>query len=352
MKKIILLIIVLFLSCKKKETITENKISNKLEKGEYLSSYNKKESSVLQQRTDTLNLFYFDNQLNRVEVKVFNESFGGDTPSGYLRYGYHIDKNNFLDATVMINDTLEVNNASDYPRKYEEYYNFYRNTYIFSYLSPDGKKIENYFTSTEDPSKGYFSSLLSLDIVLSKINFSLEKMPKSLYQIKSNKEDLYAGQDSLKVYEINSTDNFKVISSSIPFNYLRDIMVKKEGNSFKYFAKVTFKKEGLKYIDLKEIERIQVIDPHLDEERFVTASNGLELYDNSQESDSFGKKEFLIVKIPKGDRVEMKGESEDYFYIDGKKGSLVNIIYYDKDGETKEGIAFSGYLSINKPSEK
>jgi hypothetical protein len=341
--------IVLFLSCKKKETVAENKISNKLEKGEYLSSYSKKESSVLQQKTDTLNLFYFGNQLNRVEVKVFNESFGGDTPSGYLRYGYHIDKNNFLDATVTITDTLEVNNASDYPRKYEEYYNFYRNTYTFSYLSPDGKKLENYFKTTEDPSKGYFSSLLSLDIVLSKINFPSEKTPKSLYEINKNKEDLYAGQDSLKVYEISNTNKFKVISSSIPFNYLRDIKVKKEGSSIKYFAKVSLKKEGLKYIDLKEIERIQVTNPHLDEERYVTASNGLELYDNSQESDSFGKKEFLIVKIPKGERVEMKGESNDYFYIDGKKGSLVNVIYQDKEGETKEGIAFSGYLSINKP---
>ncbi|MBL0736772.1 hypothetical protein JI750_07750 [Flavobacterium sp. GN10] len=349
MKKIILIIAVLFLSCKKKETVTESKVGNELEKGEYFTSYNKKQSSALQQKTDTLNLFYIDNQLNRVEIKVFNESFGGDTPSGYVRYGYHINKNNILDATVTINDTLEVNNGSDYPRKYEEYYNFYRNTYIFSYVSPDGKKLENYFKSTEDPSKGYFSSLLSLDIVLSKINFPLEKMPKSLYDIKNNKEDLYAGQDSLKVYETNDTGRFKVISSSIPFNYLRDIKIKKDGNSFKYFAKVSIKKEGLKYVDLKEIERIQVINPHLDEERFVTSSNGLELYDNSQESDCFGKEEFLIVKIPKGERVEMKGGSDDYFYIDGKKGSLVNVIYQDKEGETKEGIAFSGYLSINKP---
>ncbi|WP_337966762.1 hypothetical protein [uncultured Flavobacterium sp.] len=348
MKKIFLLIPVLFICCQKKEVHTTKKIATKeQERGEYFSPYSKKESSVLKYKTDTLNLFYDGDHLNRVEIKTFNESFG-DTPSGYDRNGYHINKENFLDATVYITDTLKVNTVSDYPRVYEERYEFYRKTYTISYGSFDGKKIQDYFKSSENPSKGYTYDLLSLDVALSKIDFPLEKMPKSLYNIKNNDYKIYAMQDSIKVYDIDNSNNYKIISSSIPFDYLRDIKVEKVGNTVKYFARISIKK-SYKYIDLKEIEGIQVTNPHLEEERYVTAPNGLELYDNSQTSDCFGKKDFLIVKIPKGERVEVTENSGDYIYIDGKKGNLINVRYYNEEGGSKEGIAFSGYLSINKP---
>lgn len=173
-------------------------------------------------------------------------------------------------------------------------------------------------------------------------------MPKSLYNIKNNDYKIYAIQDSIKVYDINNTNNNQMVYSSIPFDYLRDIKVEKVGKTIKYFAKISIKRD-YKYIDLKEIEGIQVTNPHLEEERFVTAPNGLELYDNSQTSDCYGKKDLLIAKIPKGERVEVKGDSGDYIYIDGKKGSLVNVTYYNEEGESKKGITFSGYLSINRP---
>lgn len=348
MKKIILIITIIFFSCQNKEQKIQKAIKKELEKGEYFSLYTKKESSVLKYKTDTLNLFYNGAQLNRVEIKFFSESFGGDTPSGYQREGYHINKENFFDANVSINDTLEVNNVSDYPREYEERYKFYKSNYTFSYMSSDGKKINNYFKSSEKPSQGYVYYLLSLDVVLSKVNFPLQKMPKSLYNINNNTDELYAGQDSIKVYDIDNINNYKIISSSSPFKYLRDIKVEKVGNTVKYFARILIKKD-YKYIDLKEIEGIQVSDSNLDEERFVTAPNGLELYDNSQSINSFGNKEFLITRIPKGERVEVKSDSGDYMYIDGKKGNLVNVTYYNKEGESKEGIVFSGFLSINKP---
>lgn len=349
MKKIILIITILFLSCQKKETSIEEKpVKEELEKGEYFSRYTEKKSFVLKNKTDTLSLFYDGNQLNRVEIKFYGERFG-DTPSGYEREGYHINKDNFLDANVYITDTLKVNNVSDYPIKYEERYNIYRKDYTFSYISYDGKKITNYFKSKEKPSKGYVYDLVTLDIALSKINFPLQKNPKSLYNIKNNDDKLYASQDSITVYDIKNINSSKKIHSSTPFYYLRDIKVKKVGNTIKYFAKISLKDEGYKYIDLKEIEGIQASNPHLDEERFVTAPNGLELYDNSYRSDYFGNKDFLITTIPKGERVELKASSDNYQYIDGKKGSLVNVIYYDKEGESKEGIVFSGYLSINRP---
>ncbi|MDR6764441.1 hypothetical protein J2Y38_004674 [Flavobacterium sp. 2755] len=215
-------------------------------------------------------------------------------------------------------------------------------------MSFDGKKISNYFKSSENPSKGYIYDLLSMDILLSKANFPIEKMPKSLYDIKSMASEVYVGQDSLKVYEPHNTKNFKTISSSIPFKYLRDIKVAKDGVVLKYFAKISLK-EGIKYVNLKEIENIQVFDPHEEGERFVIAPKGLELYSNLESEDNFGNKDFLIAKIPKGTRIELISDSHDYQYINGKKGSLVNVRYYDKEGERIEGIVFSGYLSINKP---
>ncbi|MDR6764442.1 hypothetical protein J2Y38_004675 [Flavobacterium sp. 2755] len=112
MKKIILIVIICFLSCQRKETkeIKEPKKAQKreVEKGEYFSAYTKKESSVLKYKTDTLNLYYNRNQLNRVEKVIFSESFGGDGTSSYRRIGYHINKENFLDANVYITDTLKV----------------------------------------------------------------------------------------------------------------------------------------------------------------------------------------------------------------------------------------------------
>ncbi|MEN2400566.1 hypothetical protein GKZ90_0012310 [Flavobacterium sp. MC2016-06] len=352
MRIFILIIAFAFISCNQKQEVivTKKTVKTTVEKGEYFSHYTKKESSVLKTKTDTLNLFYDGNQLNRVEIKFYSESFGGDTPSGYERKGYHINNQNFLDATVYITDTLKVNNVSDYPREYEERYEFYRPNYTFSYISSNKKKFDNYYKSREKPSEGYIYDLSAVDIALSKIDFPIQKFPKSLYDIKSNKYELYASQDSVKVYEINNTNSYKIINSSIPFYYLRDIKVKKEVTGLKYFAKISLKEEGYKYIDLKEIEGIQVVNPHLDEERFVTAPNGLEIYDNRYRSDYFGNKEYLITKIPKGERVEMTIDSDDgdYLYIDGRKGRLVNVRYTDRDGESVEGVVFSGYLSINK----
>lgn len=253
-----------------------------------------------------------------------------------------------MDANVYITDTLKVKVISDYPIQYEERYEFYRKTYSISYNTFDGKKINNYFKSRKNPSRGYTYDLLSLDIALSKIDFPQSNMPKSLYDIKNNDYKLYAGQYSLKVYEMPNTNNYKIISSSIPFKYLRDINVIKEGGILKYFAKITLMNKGLKYIDLKEIEGIQVSDPREDPERFVTTPKGLELY-NFEDGNNFGDKDFLITIIPKGGRVELISDSLDYIYLNGIKGSLVNVRYYDKEGESLEGIVFSGYLSINKP---
>lgn len=346
-KKIILLIGILLFSCQTKEN-NKTKATNKdeLEKGEYFSPYTKKESFALKYKTDTLNLFYNGDELNRVEKVFFSESFGGDGTSSYERIGYHINKENFLDANVYITDTLKVKVISDYPIQYEERYEFYRKKYTFNYIS-DGKKISNYFKSKENLSKGYIIDLLSLDVLLSKADFPIGKMPKSLYNIKSISDEVYAGQDSLKVYEPTNIDNYKVISSSIPFKYLRDIKVVKKGTDLKYFAKISLE-HGVKYIDLKEIDNIQVVDPRKDEERFVTSLNGLELY-NGDNEDNFGSKEFLILIIPKGGRVELISDSPNYYYINGVKGSLVNVRYSDEEGESFEGVVFSGYLSINKP---
>jgi hypothetical protein len=353
MRIFILILAFAFVSCNQKQEVivTKKTIKTAVEKGEYFSHYTKKESSVLKTKTDTLSLFYDGNQLNRVEIKFYSESFG-DTPSGYQRDGYHINKDDFFDATVSINDTLKVNNVSDYPREYEERYEFYRPNYAFSYISSDKKKFDNYFKSKEKPSIGYTYDLSKLDIALSKIDFPIQKFPKALYDIKNNNDDeLYASQDSIKVYEINNTNSYKIVHTSISFYYLRDIKIKKIGNTLKYFAKISLKEEGYKYIDLKEIEGIQAVNPHLDEERFVTAPNGLEIYDNRYRSDYFGNKEYLITKIPKGERVEMTIDSSngDYLYIDGRKGRLVNVRYTDRDGESVEGVVFSGYLSINRP---
>ncbi len=348
MKKIFLIIVILFFSCQKKEYKVIEKTKNKeLEKGEYFSSYTKKESFVLKYKTDTLNLFYDGNQVNRVEKVFFSESFEGDGTSGYERIGYHINKENFLDANVYITDTLKVKVITDYPIQYEERYEFYRKKYTFNYIS-DGKKNSNYFKSHENPSKGYIIDLLSLDVLLSKANFPLGKMPKSLYNIKSLSDEVYAGQDSLKVYELTNIDNYRVISSSIPFKYLRDIKVVRKSTGLKYFAKISLE-HGIKYIDLKEIEGIQVSDPREDAERFVTASKGLELYNNEGGEDNFGNKKFLILVIPKGGRVELISDSPNYYYTNGVKGSLVNVRYSDEEGESFEGMVFSGYLSINKP---
>ncbi|MFB9079037.1 hypothetical protein ACFFLS_09935 [Flavobacterium procerum] len=348
MKKIILIVIICFFSCQNKETKEpKTALKTQEEKGEYFSPYNKKESAVLKYKTDTLNLYYDGNQLNRVEKVFFSESFGGDGTSRYERVGYHINKENFLDANVYITDTLKVKVVSDYPIRYEERYNFYRKNYTFNYMSYDGKKISNYFKSSENPSKGYTYDLLNLDILLSKVSFPIERIPKSLYNIQNNDYELYAGQDSLKIYEPSNTNNYKIISSGTPFKYLRDIKVVKQGVGLKYFAKVSLA-EGIKYIDLKEIEGIQVTDPNKDEDRFVVAPKGLELYDSNNE-DNFGNKDFLISVIPKGGRVQLISDSPNYFYIKGKKGSLVNVRYDDQEGESFEGMVFSGYLSINKP---
>ncbi|TDW46591.1 hypothetical protein EV144_106263 [Flavobacterium sp. 270] len=351
MKKIFLIIVVLFFSCQKKDSKVIEKAKNtEFEKGEYFSPSTKKESFVLKYKTDTLNLYYDGNQLKRVEKVFFSESFGGDGTSGYERIGYHINKENFLDANVYITDTLKDKVISDYPIEYEERYEFYRKTYSFSYSAFAKKKIDNYFKSSENPSKGYTYDLMSLDVILSKIDFSLQKMPKSLYNIKNNDFELFAGQDSLKVYDIENTNNYKMIHSSIPFYYSRDVQVKKVGNKTKYFAKISLKGQGNKYIDLKEIESIQASDPHLDPERFVTAPNGLEMYDNTYSSNFFGNKEYVMTKIPYGTHVDkQKDYDSEYRYINGRKGNLVYVTYYDDKGESYEGIAFSGYLSINKP---
>lgn len=350
MKKIIIIISVLFVCCQKKEVYKiQDSIKKGIEKGQYFSPYTKKESFVLKYKTDTLNLFYDGNQLNRIEKVFFSESFGGDGTSSYERIGYHINKENFLDANVYITDTLKVKVISDYPIQYEERYEFYRKTYTISYSTFDGKKINDYFKSRKNPYRGYTYDLLSLDVVLSKIDFPQSKIPKALYDIKNNDYKLYAGQDSLKVYEMPNTKSYKIISSSIPFKYLRDINVIRDGRILKYFAKITLMNEGLKYIDLKEIEGIQVSDPREDPERFVTTPKGLELY-NFEYGNNFGDKDFLITIIPKGGRVELISDSPDYnIYINGIKGSLVNVRYYDKDGESFEGTVFSGYLSITKP---
>lgn len=351
MRKLILLIGILFISCHKKEGNQPEKTKeSKIEKGEYWSDYDKKESLIYKYKTDSMNLFFFKNQLNRVELKIFSESYGGDSPSSYIRNGYHINRNNFFDALVYIKDTLTTGNKGlDYPIEYEEYYDFYREKYTFSYTSRDGKNIENYFKSDEKPSKGYFADLLSLDITLAKANFSSQKIPKSIYEIKNNKDELYANQDSLKIYELGDYQKSKYISSSSSFKYLRDIKVKKVGSTNKYFAKILIKKEGLKYIDLKEIESVLVTNPSLESERFVTNKNGLEIYDDLDGDKNFGNKKYVLTKVPKGERVEITPYSKEYFFKDGKKGSLVRIIYYNKYGEPIKGIAFSGYLSINKP---
>ncbi|WP_431244143.1 hypothetical protein ACQ9BO_07130 [Flavobacterium sp. P21] len=305
---------------------------------------------VLKYKTDTLTLFYGENKLNRVEHKFFAESYGGDSESSYRREGYHINDENFFDGTVSITDTLTKNVISDYPIKYEERYEFYRKNYTFSYMSFDGKKISDYFKSKENPSKGYFFNLLSVDLLLSKADFPVEKPPKSLYNTKNNNDEIYADQDSLKVYELESTNNYKIISSSISFKYLREINVQKQGTSTKYFAKIFLKNEGVKYIDLKEIENILVFDPHENRERFVTAPQGLEMYDNTYSDDFFENKEYFITKLPYGAMVEKESDySTEYIYKNGRKGNLTYVIFNDDEGESYKGIVFSGYLSINKP---
>ncbi|PBJ04993.1 hypothetical protein [Flavobacterium sp. ACN6] len=292
MKKLILLITILLFSCQKKESKVIEKNNNKeLEKGEYFEPYTKKESFVLKYKTDTLNLFYDGNQLKRVEKVFFSESYDGDGTSSYERTGYHINKENLMDANAYITDTFAVHTISDYPIKYEERLEFYRKNYKFSYMSFDGKKISNYFKRTENPSNGYMYDLLSMDILLSKVDFPIEKIPKSLYDTKIVNDEVYAGQDSLKVYEVTNTNNYKTISSSIPFRYLRDIKVVKVGSVLKYFAKISLT-EGKKYINLKEIESIQVSDPREEGDRFVTAPKGLELYSNLDGGNILGRNIF------------------------------------------------------------
>jgi hypothetical protein len=347
MKKIILITTILFLSCQKKETnIKVKPVKEAIEKGEYFSHYTKKESSVLKNKTDTLSLFYDGNQLNRVEIKFYSESLGGDGTSAYARRGYHINKEFFLDANVSITDTLQVNDNLDYPIIYEEDYEFFRKNHEITY-SFDGKKISNYFKSNKGVSSSYIYYLVQLDAILSKISLEIEKFPKSLYNITKNDDELYASQDSITVYDIKNTNSSKKLHSSIPFNYLRDIKIKKVGNTIKYFAKISLKKEGYKYIDLKEIEGIQSMNPHLEEERFAAVTNGLALYGNTGNK-FFGDKDNIIAKIPMGGRVQIRDTIPgDLRYVDGKKGYLITV-YYETEDERLEGVVFGGHLSINK----
>jgi hypothetical protein len=130
------------------------------------------------------------------------------------------------------------------------------------------------------------------------------KKTKSLYNIKNNDDELYASQDSITVYDIENINSFKKKHSSTPFYYLRNIKVKKVINTLKYFAKISLKKEGYKYIDPKEIEGIQSMNPHLEEERFKAVANGLELYGNTDHN-FFMDKDNIIAKIPMGGRVQI-----------------------------------------------
>lgn len=247
-----------------------------------------------------------------------------------------------------ISDTLKKKVITDYPLVYEEEYHFYKKDCEISYTS-DGKKIENYFKTSKKVGYRYEDDLLEVDLLLSKVNYQADKFPKPLYKIKDyDKKGLYAAQDSITLYNPNNFESYKKIQSSVPFNYLRNIKVQKVGNTLKYFAEISLKDQGVKYIDLKEIEGIRVSNPHLEKERFVAAKEGLKLYWYS-DLNNYGDEEKLMTVLPLAAKVEIIDTLSEELIEDGKKGFLIRVYYEDAERETLEGILFNGGLSLKKP---
>jgi hypothetical protein len=340
--------LIAFSSCQKKENNENQKSRVEAQmKEEFFSSFTSKETFVLEAKTDTLSLFFYKGQLNRIEVKTLYEPYD-DGLAHYERQGYHFSKDNFFDGMVYISDTLKKKVITDYPLVYEERYDFYRKDNEISYTS-DGKKTENYLKTTEKVGYRYEDNLLAVDLLLSKISFQADKFPKPLYTIKDyGKKALYASQDSITLYNANNFELHKKIQSNVPFNYLRNIKVKKVGNTLKYFAKISLKDEGVKYIDLKEIQGIQSVNPHLEKERFVAVTKGLKLYWYS-DLNNYGDEEQLLTVLPLGAKVEIKDTLSSELIENGKKGFLIRVYYDDVEGETLEGVLFSGALSLKKP---